>query len=142
MRSARAAGPCLVFALILGTVTSVVAPATGSATVTAAALGQGSWSAPVTLFSDSDGAALSAVSCASAKSCVAVGTKGGTSGTGVASSGATTWSLPDVVDADGGFTAASCVAVGGRQYLHLPRREMVGRAHVARPTQFGLVRQC
>ena len=54
----------------------------------------------MSLLSDAQGASVGAVSCASAHSCIAVGTKDGTVGYGVATSGTAAWSAPDVIDTD------------------------------------------
>ena len=79
------------------------------------------WSAPVTLFRG-EGALLPAISCASARLCVAVGAKGSS---GVGLSDAMAWSSPVVIDKAGGLAGvscapgSSCVAVGASALLGL-----------------------
>ena len=119
MHRARAVTIWVVASLVLGSSGLVLALPAGAAVradastaPSAATTTTGHWSAPVTLFDDAQGAAVGAVSCASTHSCVAVGTEGGTSGRGVADSGAITWPAPDVIDTNGGLNTASC-APGG-----------------------------
>ena len=124
MRMARVVGLWVIASLITPAVALALTSPVGAATVRAAVSNAatvppdaGRWSAPVTLFADSEGASIGAVSCSSAHSCVAVGTKGGTFGRGVGLSGATTWSSPEVVDNYGGLTGG-VVRPGGPLCSH------------------------
>jgi hypothetical protein len=113
MRRARALGLSILASLAVAAGPFLVASA-GSTTVRSSSAVSppsiGGWSAPVSLFSDKQGASVASVSCASANACLAVGTKGGSFGTGIALSGPTSWSSSQ--GSSGGFNAVSCIPGG------------------------------
>ena len=136
-RGARVVGAVVLGACAVGATGGGVSAGASVASRTVAAPG-GRWSAVVTLFRG-QGALLPSISCASARQCVAVGANGSS---GVAVSGATSWSPPVAINKFGGLAGVSCaaggscVAVGASELLGLKgvTYRLVGGKWSAGPT--------